>query len=223
MPHPLQIDLINYQQKLEHAQRSFQISGLYTIASPESQIYRRERGFGQSYKVGKSWDICKRMNEYLLAYPFVNPGMQIHLLLLMPHAITKEEKSNVDRAEQFVLKLLKDQYPNNRFWPGIKERFRLFQKRSEWIQCPLEKIELAFREATKQNFGPMLIVRNSRHVDVPKLWTEFKAKVQSDRKEKRDREVAAQEKDADFQRAKKAKKDLCESIYRSQVFKPRAR
>ena len=60
----------------------------------------------------------------------------------------------------------------------------------------------------------MLIVRNSRHVDVPKLWTEFKEKVQSDKKEKRDREVAEKEKDADFQRAKKAKKDLCESIYK---------
>ena len=139
MPHPLQIDLINYQQKLEHAQRSFQISGLYTIASPESQIYRRERGFGQAYKIGKLWDICKRMNKYLLAYPFVNPGMQIHLLLLIPHAITKEEKSNVDRAEQFVLKLLKDQYPNNRYWPTIKERFRLFQKKVRMDTVPFGK------------------------------------------------------------------------------------
>ena len=74
MPHPLQTELIEYQQKLENAQRNFQISGLYTIVSPESQVYGRERGFGQAYKIGKNWDICRRMNEYLLAYPFVNPS-----------------------------------------------------------------------------------------------------------------------------------------------------
>ena len=88
---------------------------------------------------------------------------------------------------------------------------------------PVGKNRTGLQGGNKTELWPMLIVRNSRHVDVPKLWTEFKAKVQSDRKEKRDREVAIKEKDADFQRAKKAKKDLSESIYKPRVFKPRAR
>ena len=140
---------------MEHAQGSFQISGLYTIASLESQIYRRERGFGQAYNIGKSWDICKRMNEYLLAYPFTNPSMQIHLLLLMPHAITKEEKSNVDRAETYILSKLKEKFPNDRYWPGVTERFRLYQKRSEWFQGSIDHIERLFKELEKSDeFGP---------------------------------------------------------------------
>ena len=48
-----------------------------------------------------------------------------------------------------------------------------------------------------------LFVRNSRHIDP--MRTEFKAKVQSEKKEKWDREIAELEKDADFQRAKKPK------------------
>ena len=45
------------------------------------------------------------MHGLLLDYPFVNPGMQNHLLFIMPHAITKDEKLNVDRAEQYILKM----------------------------------------------------------------------------------------------------------------------
>ena len=96
---------------------------------------------------------------------------------------------------------LKEKFPNDRYWPGVKERFRLYQKRSQWFQGSIDHIERLFKELEKSDeFGLMLFVRNSRHVNVPKLWTEFKEKVQSNKKEKRDRVVAEKEKDVDFQR-----------------------
>ena len=55
-----------------------------------------------------------------------------------------------------------------------------------------------------------------------KLWTDFKAKVQSDKKEKRDREVAELEKNADFQQAKKVKAAR-EDYLQPRVYKKRVR
>ena len=97
-------------------------------------IYWRVKFGHQEYavKVGKSVDCLRRFNEYRLYYPFSDPDMKVHLILMMPHAVTKEQKSNVDRAETFVLAELKRLYPKSASWPGIDDQFRLTFSRSEW-------------------------------------------------------------------------------------------
>ena len=109
MPDPMQNDFNLFNQKEETTKhRSIQFAGLYCLGSPESWHYRVVYGKHKpAVKIGKSVDILKRFNEYRLYYPFAHPDMKVHCMLMMPHAVTKEQKSNLDRAETFVLSQLK--------------------------------------------------------------------------------------------------------------------
>ena len=133
MPDPLQYEFNKFNQSEEKKHRSVQFSGLYCIGSPESIYWRVKFGHKPSaFKIGKSVDCLRRFNEYRLYYPFADNGMQVYLMLMMPHALTKEQKSNVDRAETYVLSELKRLYPKSANWPGIDDQFRLTFPRSKW-------------------------------------------------------------------------------------------
>ena len=109
MPSALGIEFLNHNAKQEEAtHHSIKFSGLYCLASPESGFWRVHYGSKpRAYKVGKSVNVLTRLNEYALYYPFINPEMQIHSLVCMPYAQTVAQKSNVDRAETWVLGELK--------------------------------------------------------------------------------------------------------------------
>ena len=111
-------------------------------------------------KIGKSVDILKRFNEYRLYYPFAHPDMKVHCMLMMPHAVTKEQKSNVDRAETFVLSQLKGRYPATENWPGIDNAYRLHFSRSEWVEgVRIEVVAALFRKVRDSGeYGPCLFV-----------------------------------------------------------------
>ena len=81
--------------------------GIYVIASPESKKYRPEKGYKVAYKVGSSWDLGKRINNYLLSFPFDAPvGLEIEACLLMNQANTKAEKANIQKCEDWIHKAL---------------------------------------------------------------------------------------------------------------------
>ena len=160
----------------QNRHRSTNFSGLYCLGSPESEIYRPAfKKTPPAVKVGKSINIITRMNQYALYYPFSMPGFRIHCLLCMPYAQTKAQKSNLDRAETFVLSTLKGRYPNHNQWPGVG-KYRLFFSRSEWMQgIPLKEIEDLFRTvACRPEFGDCLYVLNNGVVNVPKMWYMFR-------------------------------------------------
>ena len=223
MPHPLSLELIDYNArdaKTKH--RSIVFSGLYCIGSPESEFWRVRFGRHKlSVKVGKSYDILRRLNEYLLYFPFSNPGMRVHCLLCMPHAQTKGQKSNTDRAESFVLRELKKRYPSAQNWPGIEERYRVYMSRSEWIcGVPLVEVEKLFKEiSVSEEFGPSLYILNGPGVNIPELWYKFRNGV-------RDADAAVKakkEQDTDAEEKRLAKKRKWDSVYETRKFKPRVR
>ena len=116
--------------------------------------------------------------------------MQIHSLVCMPHAQTAEQKSNVDRAETWVLPELKKKYPRHSHWPGIPQKWRLFFQRSEWVENINEGvIEKLFSEVQSSGlFGPCLHIKNGKNVDIPKVWDAWRVKVYSEAQENRERE-----------------------------------
>ena len=227
MPHDLSLAFLDHnalEQQARH--RSTEFSGLYCLGSPESEVYRPARwGVKKAVKIGKSVSILRRLNEYLLYYPFAMPGMKLHCLLCMPHAQTKEQKSNVDRAETFVLSTLKERHPNHSQWPGVDEKYRLYFSRSEWVQgIPLKEVEDLFKEVRQSGeYGPCLYVKNDGIVNIPQLWYEFRHKVQSDTQLKRDAKKAADEKNEALQREKAARKRRADEIYAPRKFAKRER
>ena len=116
MPSDLGIAFLDHNAQLEKQKhRSIQFSGCYCLSSAESWTYRPKYvpHAPKGCKVGKSISIARRMNEYMLYYPYQHPGMNNHCLLCMPHAQIKEQRSNVDRCETYLLATFKEQYPNH--------------------------------------------------------------------------------------------------------------
>ena len=132
----------------------------------------------------------------------------------MPHALTKEQKSNVDRAETLVFSTLKEHHPNHNQWPGVDNRSRLIFSRSEWMQgIDLGEIEALFRQVRDSGeYGPCLYVLNQGLVDVPKLWYEFRNKVQDETQLKRDAKKAEDEKNKKLQAELAVRKRVREEI-----------
>ena len=156
MPDPLQYEFNKFNQSEEKKHRSVQFSGLYCIGSPESIYWRVKFGHKPSaFKIGKSVDCLRRFNEYRLYYPFADNGMQVYLMLMMPHALTKEQKSNVDRAETYVLSELKRLYPKSANWPGIDDQFRLTFSRSECSGVNMQVIKNLFVKAGQRGLRPL--------------------------------------------------------------------
>jgi len=226
MPDPLQYEFNKFNQSEEKQHRSVQFSGLYCIGSPES-IYWRVKFGHQEYavKVGKSVDCLRRFNEYRLYYPHSNPDMKIHLILMMPHAVTKEQKSNVDRAETFVLSELKRLYPNTSHWPGIDNQFRLHFSRSEWVQgVNMQVITKLFAKARDSgDYGPCLLVENNGKINVPALWYKFKAKVVTDVQAKRLQKKADDEKDEKLVEKRNLHTRKWDSVYAPKLYEHAAK
>ena len=227
MPDPLQSDFNKFNQLEESTKyRSVQFAGLYCIGSPESWHYRVVFGNHKpAVKVGKSVDILKRFNEYRLYYPFSPIEMKVHLMLMMPHAVTKEQKSNLDRAETFVLSELKARYPKTENWPGIDNAFRLHFSRSEWVEgVRIEVIAGLFRKVRDSGeYGPCLFVYNDGRVNVPSVWYEFRKKVIGEAAETRAEKKADQEKDTALKERVARKKSMWDSVYASHQYTKRVR
>ena len=109
MPHPLSLELIDYNArdaKTKH--RSIVFSDHYCIGSPESEFWRVKFGKHKlSVKVGKSIDILRRLNEYLLYFPFLIQVCAFTVYYVCLTRKPRQKKSNTDRAESFVLRELK--------------------------------------------------------------------------------------------------------------------
>ena len=100
MPHPLSLELIDYDArdaKTKH--RSIVFFGLYCIESPESEHWRVRFGEHKlGVKVGKSIDILRRLNEYLLYFP---------LSIMYASRANQDTKKQHGSHESFVLRELK--------------------------------------------------------------------------------------------------------------------
>ena len=97
--------------------------GLYVISSPESKYYRPQKGYKKAYKIGSSWNLGKRINGYMLSFPFERPhGLEIEACLLMNLANTVKEKRTIAIAEDYVHKQLHGHYTDLMQYPGQNSR-----------------------------------------------------------------------------------------------------
>ena len=104
--------------------------GLYVLSSPESKYYRPQKGFKRAYKIGSSWNLGKRINGYLLSFPFQQPhGLEIEGALLMNLANTVKEKRTIAIAEDYVHRQLHGHFLDKKHCPG-QEGSRLNMTRS---------------------------------------------------------------------------------------------
>jgi len=214
MPADLGIQFLDENAKRQESKhRSIQFSGC--LGSAESEFWRKIYLHRKpAVKIGKSYDVVKRMNEYMLYFPFANPGMRIHCLLCFPHAVTKLQKSKVDRCETYLLSTLKTRYPNRGNWPGINEKYRLFFQRSEWTGIPLPEIETLFKHVQDtEMFGKCMYVLNDGKINIPEMWYKFRSKVTTQAKDDAAVKKAQKEKDDDLQAVinvkRKRQDDLC--------------
>jgi len=124
------------------------------ISTPESKYYRTQKGFPRAFKVGSSWDLGKRINSYLLSFPFDAPeGLEIEAGLLMNHANTKKEKDSIMECERYIHKKLHTKYTAAKYFPGFGNGQRLNKDRVEWYSgVPLRVIFAVIRESQKE-FG----------------------------------------------------------------------
>jgi len=82
--------------------------------------------------------VVGRMQTYLLYYPFKSPGF--YCLIMMLHAVTAAQKSNLDRCERWILSDLMSRYSSINNWGGIPEQNCKYLSRSEWAcNIPLEQ------------------------------------------------------------------------------------
>jgi len=127
-------------------------------------------------KVGKSWDILKRMNDYMLNFPFINPGLKTYCFLLFLHPTTKAERANIDNCEKWVLARLKTQFPAQWRWPGLLEQSRMYPSRSEWIRWILKDyVAITFTDARNSGlFGKCLFVHDDENTNIPAQWDTFR-------------------------------------------------
>ena len=144
---------------------------------------------------------------------------------MMPHAVTKEQKSNLDRAETFVLSNLKERHPATENWPGIDNAFRLHFSRSEWVEgVRIPVIADLFRKVRDSGeYGPCLFVLNDESVNVPSLWYQFRKKVIGEAAEAKAEKRADKEKDVALQQKIASKKSLWDAVYAPQHFVKRVR
>ena len=95
--------------------------GLYVIGSPESKYYRPQRGYKKAYKIGSSWNLGKRINGYLLSFPFQRPhGLEIECALLMNLANTVKQKRAIAAAERYVHRQLHDHFFGSEVLPRTR-------------------------------------------------------------------------------------------------------
>ena len=225
MPSDLGVQFLDHcaqSEKTKH--HSIKFSGLYCIGSPESEFWRTTYGkLPHGVKIGKSIDVIRRMNEYLLYYPWASPqGTKIHCLLCLPHAVTKDAKANVDAAERWVLSTLKERYPSHDHWPGIAEKYRLYFSRSEWLQgVRLSVVENLFKVA-QQKFGGLYILNDGK-TDVPATWYAWRQKHQQGVKDAAALRKRKREDDDKVQEEQARKRAIHEDIYGPKKYKPRVR
>ena len=146
-------------------------------------------------------------------------------MLMMPHALTKEQKSNVDRAETFVLSKLKRLYPKSANWPGIDDQFRLTFSRSEWcsgVNTQVIKI-LFFKVRDSGDYGPCLLVENDGKINVPALWYQFNTKVVTDVQAKRLQKKADEEKDEKLVEKRNLRTRKWGSVYAPKLYEHAAK
>ena len=129
--------------------------GLYVISSAESRVYRPQKGYKKAYKLGSSWDLGKRINNYLLSYPWSHPaGLEIECVLMMSHATTKAEKAHIQQCEKFVHRQLHKIYQETSHYPGFENGQRLNKDRIEWYQdVPIRVIANVIKYAQKYYGG----------------------------------------------------------------------
>jgi len=213
MPSALELDFLKYtleSQEKKHQRWNFQVGGLYVIGTPESEFYRPIHRKPRGYKIGKSLDLLSRLNQYTLVCPWDSPALKVHCLLLMPHS-NKADKLRIDQCEAYVLRTLKERYPQLSHWPGIDSGTRKFFSRSEWIQaCNLEEVE----KVVKSCEGPNdLFVQTGPNTNVPAQWYAFKHRQEEKNEEKREEKREKQP---------KRKADTA-SVYEPRKFVPRTR
>jgi len=124
--------------------------GLYCFSSPESKYYRpqQSRRYKRAYKVGSTWDLGKRINSYLLSYPFSVPhGLELECVVMMNLANTQREKVAIQSAEDYAHKQLHERLgANPRHYPGYANGQRLNIARVEWYSdVNIEVIKSLFR------------------------------------------------------------------------------
>jgi len=137
--------------------------GIYVISSPESKVYRPNKGFKKAYKVGSSWDLGKRLNTYLLSFPFDNPGLEIEGALLMNLANTKGQQSSILQCERAVHSVLHKKYKADSYYPGFGNGQRLDKSRVEWYEgVPLRVIFNAIEEVQRE-FGGVFCEGNENY------------------------------------------------------------
>jgi len=73
MPSALSNKFLRYcQQSAKTQYHSIKVGAIYCLLSPESYYYRPKEFHSKlekSMKVGKSYDVCRRLNEYMLYFP----------------------------------------------------------------------------------------------------------------------------------------------------------
>jgi len=189
MPSALSDKFLRYcQQSAKTQYHSIKVGAIYCLLSPESYYYRPKEFHSKlekSMKVGKLYDVCRRLNEYMLYCPFVHPSMEVYCLLLFQHPTTKAERENIDNCEKAILATLKYRHPQHWKWPGLLEQSRLHPSRTEWVRGVKEEevasvIKLA-RDSHK--FGPCLFVYDDKETNVPEQWYRFRRGLIDQKKE----------------------------------------
>ena len=137
--------------------------GIYVISSPESKVYRPKNGFKRAYKVGSSWDLGKRLNNYLLSFPFDSPGLEIEGGLLMNLANTKGEQSAILRCERSIHSELHRRYKADSHYPGFSNGQRLDKDRVEWYQGVPLSVIFSVIEAAQKEFGGVFCEGNENY------------------------------------------------------------
>ncbi len=119
---------------------------MYCLSSPESKYYRPQKNrkrFKRAYKVGSSWNLEKRINAYLLSFPFSQPyALELEGCVMLNLANTQREKVTIQSAEDYFHKQLHTHLGKDpRHYPG-SEGSRLNQEKIEWYSdVGLEEIK----------------------------------------------------------------------------------
>ena len=154
--------------------------GIYCVSSAESRVYRPQKGYKKAFKVGSSWDLGKRINSYLLSFPWSHPaGLEIECALLMNHANTKAEKARIQQCERFIHKQLHKIYPEASHYPGFENGQRLSKERVEWYQdVPIRVISNVIKFA-QNYYGGAFVEGNQSYAEAWRVHKKMETKAPS--------------------------------------------
>ena len=165
---PTQLHLVFFQDGYRRIP-----GGLYIISTPESKKYLPDRGQEAAWKIGSSWDLGKRINNYLLSFPFDNPGLEIEGVLMMNHANTKSQQAEILEAERWVHKQIHTKYKPAKHYPGLSNGQRLNKDRVEWYRGIPLRVAFNVFEQAQQMFGGTCAFGNENYAH---KWRAFAAK-----------------------------------------------